>query len=276
MLYCPDIPAFCISLRDSPRRPAFARSATAHSVAFEFVDAISPTDLYRGAVIKDCRVDVTDLRWTQHQQTDPRRQEAPLLFTEICCAYSHIMCWQIAKSRNMDYVCIFEDDAIICRTLKGIKLRNFVDIFHLGDRIPHNWRGEITGDGCGAEGYILSRTGILKCLEIFRILYMPIDLQIMAHELNHVRKSPGIFDYRRDIDRKFYLNGRVATNPYCRHPHQNQSQMYSSDLHRIVAERDQLRLQVAALHRSTSWRVTAPARAIRAAFGWTARGAAHL
>jgi len=227
-------------------------------------------------MIKDCRVDVTDLRWTQHQQTDPRRQQAPLLLTEICCAYSHIMCWQIARSRDMDYVCIFEDDAIICRTLKGIKIPSSVDIFHLGDRIPHNWRGEITGDGCGAEGYILSRTGILKCLEIFRILYMPIDLQIMAHQLNNACKSPRLFDYRRDIGSEFYLNGRVATNPYCRHPHQNLSEMYSSDLHRIIAERDQLRLEVAALHRSTSWRVTAPARAIGAAFGWSARGAVRF
>jgi GR25 family glycosyltransferase involved in LPS biosynthesis len=272
----PNSASFCISLKSSPRKPTFAAAAAAHSVTFEFFDAISPADLMQGVTIEGCRIDITDLRWTYHEQLDPRRQQAPLTFAEIGCAYSHMRCWQIAKAMDLDHGFVFEDDAIICQSLDRIVLPNTTDMLYLGDRVPHNWRGEISGIGCGTEGYALSRAGVLKCLEIFRVLYMPIDLQIMAHQSHYIRSSTRISDYRRDIDSQCYLNARVATRPYCRHPKHNESQMYPSDQQRAVAERDRLRLELEALRRSTSWRLTAPARAIMTAFAWTARDAARF
>lgn len=258
-----DFPIFCISLRDSPRRAAFAASAAAHAVAFEFVDAISPADLRRGVVMEDCRIDITDLRWTRQEPIDPRRQQAPLLFAEIGCAYSHMTCWRIGKARDLDHICVFEDDAVICRGLRGLDMPDAADMLYLGERMPHNRRGEITGDGCGTEGYILSRAGIQKCLEIFRVLRMPIDLQLMAHLSRGPGKAAGGCE----------LNTRVATRPYCRHPGHDDSQIDPSELQRTAAERDRLRLEVEALHRSTSWRMTAPARVLRTAFARTTRGA---
>ena len=223
--------------------------------------------------MKVVEFDITDLRWTQHEQIDPRRQQAPLTFAEIGCAYSHMTCWQIGKARDLDHICVFEDDAIICRNLHGIDIPDAADMLYLGDRMPHNRRGKITGDGCGTEGYILSRTGILKCLAIFQVLYMPVDLQIMAHHACHSGKRTRISDYRRDMDSRYYLNARAAIGPYCRHPDRNKSQIYPSDPQCVVAERDRLRQELEALRRSTSWRLTAPARAIRTAFAWTARDA---
>ena len=263
-----DLAVFCISLRDSPRRATFAAAAAAHSVAFEFIDAISPADLRRGFTIENCRIDITDLRWTRHEQLDPRRQEAPLLFTEIGCAYSHIACWLIGQARKLDHVCVFEDDAIICRPLADISIPATADILYLSERVPHNSRGEMTGAGCGTEGYILSRRGILKCLEIFRVLYMPIDLQLMAHCIGSGDRFAG---YRRDLDIEHCLNGRVVTEPYCRHPEHDQSQVFAINPQRIAAERDLLHRDLAALRHSTSWRVTAPARAMMTALRRTLR-----
>jgi GR25 family glycosyltransferase involved in LPS biosynthesis len=184
-------------------------------------------------------------------------------------------CWNIGKTRDMDYICVLEDDAIICRKLKGIDFPDAADLLYLGERVPHNGRGEIVGDGYGTEGYILSRARMLKCLEIFRVLYMPVDLQIMAHQSHRINEWDRLFDYRRDIDSRYYLNARVAIRPYCRHPDYNESQIYPSDAQHVVAERDRLRRELEALHRSTSWRLTAPARAIRTAFGRTTRDAAR-
>jgi hypothetical protein len=254
-----DTAVFCISLQNSPRRTAFAAAAAAHSVAFEFVDAISPADLRQGFIMEDCRIDITDLRWTRQAPTDPRRQQAPLMFAEIGCAYSHMTCWRIGRARDLDHICVFEDDAVICRSFRGIDMPDAVDMLYLGERMPHDRRGEITGDGCGTEGYILSRAGIQKCLDIFRVLRMPIDLQLMAH-LSHA------------VGGGRELNARVATRPYCRHPDPYDSQIYPSELQRAVAERDRLRLEVEALRRSTSWRLTAPARALKTAFARPPRG----
>lgn len=268
-----DMAVFCISLKESPRRATFAATAAAHSMPFEFIDAICPADLRRGATIEGCRVDITDLRWTHHERADPRRQQAPLAFSEIGCAYSHLTCWQLGKKRGLDHICVFEDDAAICRNPQGIDIPDAADMLYLGNRVPHNKDGEITGDGHGTEGYVLSRAGIRKCLEIFDVLYMPVDLQIMAHQWCNIRRKSRISDYRRDIDSGCYLNARVATRPYCHHPDHNESQMYPSDSQRLVAERDRLRLELKALHRSTSWRLTAPVRALKTALGLAARGA---
>jgi hypothetical protein len=57
-------------------------------------------------------------------------------------------------------------------------------MLYISDRMPRNSLGEAIGyrGGCGSEGYILSRAGIAKCLEIFTVLYMPLDLQLIAHQ----------------------------------------------------------------------------------------------
>jgi GR25 family glycosyltransferase involved in LPS biosynthesis len=270
-----NVAVFCISLKDSPRRPTFAASAAAHSVAFEFIDAIAPADLRQGAGIDGCRVDSTDLRWTYHERNDPRRQQAPLMFAEIGCAYSHMTCWRTGRARDLDYICVFEDDAVIGRNPNGIGIPDATDMLYLSDRMPHNERSEITGQGCGTEGYILSRAGILKCLEIFSVLYMPVDLQVMAHQACQIENGSGLCEYRRNIDSRYYLNARAATEPYCRHPDDGESQIYVPDLERAIAERDRLRLQLEVLHRSACWRLTAPVRAIQSAFARPPRGAAR-
>jgi GR25 family glycosyltransferase involved in LPS biosynthesis len=203
---------YCISLPESPRRKAFAASAAENGLSFEFFDAICIDDLRKGTSVEGCAVDLTDLGWTNHERRDPRRRSAPLLFTEIGCAYSHIKCWQRARQLNADFVVIFEDDAIIKRHPEHNVWPQDADIIYLGDRMPRNKRGEAAGYGCGTDAYTLTRTGISKCLEIFRVLYMPIDLQLIAHQKAQFAHGHGLTKYRRKISNDLYLQAYVASH----------------------------------------------------------------
>jgi GR25 family glycosyltransferase involved in LPS biosynthesis len=263
---------FCISLKDSPRRGAFAALASTHSVAFEFIDAMSTDDVRRGATIGDCRIDITDLRWTHFDRFETRRRHAPLMYSEIGCAYSHMMCWRLAKDRDLDHVCIFEDDAVLCRGLRDIEIPRGADMVYLSNRMPRDCFGKARTPGSGTEGYILTRAGILKCLEIFKVLYMPIDLQLMAHQVSSVKSGFWIAGYRRDLPDDGLLKAYVARRPYCHHPDGGDSEIEPADSRSAAAERDMLRRQLAAMRSSTSWRLTAPIRALKTMFGMWAPG----
>ena len=208
---------YCIALVDSPRRQQFAANASRYSVPFEFIDAVSVENLRHGMAIEGCRLDLTDLSWTLHERHDPRRRHAPLLFTEIACGYAHMRCWQRAKHEDADCLVVFEDDAVICRSFDDIALPPDADMLYISNRMPRNSAGEAIGyRGSGAEGYILSRAGIAKCLEIFAVLYMPVDLQLIAHQRS--MHGLGLSEYRRRLREDLYLNAYVTPQPYCFHP----------------------------------------------------------
>ncbi len=213
----PKTRVYCISLANSANRHAFASNASRYSVYFDFFDAVSVDDLRHGATVEGCKIDITDLAWTFHERPDPRRQQAPLLFTEIGCAYSHILCWQRAKQEGADYLVVFEDDAVMCRSFDDIAVPPDADMLYISNRMPRNSVGEAVGyRGSGTEGYMLSRAGIIKCLEIFSVLYMPLDLQLIAHQRSmHGR---GLSQYRRALSDDLYLNAYVTPQPYCFHP----------------------------------------------------------
>jgi len=213
----PNSRVYCISLANSANRHRFASNASSYSVSFEFFDAVSVEDLRQGKAVEGCKIDTTNLAWTFHERADPRRQRAPLLFTEIGCAFSHILCWQRAKQEDADYVVVFEDDAVICRAFDDIAVPADADMLYISDRMPRNSIGEAVGyRGSGTEGYILSRAGIAKCLEIFSVLYMPVDLQLIAHQRS--MHGLGLSRYRRALPDHLYLNAYVTPEPYCLHP----------------------------------------------------------
>ncbi|CAO3459625.1 hypothetical protein [Azospirillum largimobile] len=194
--------------------------------SFEFFDAVSVEDLRKGFFIENVRVDVTDLRWTDFERHDPRRQNGPLMFTEIACAYSHIQCWRQARDRGLDYLVVFEDDAVPCRSFENISIPKDADLVYISDRMPQNSKGEAAGYGCGMEGYIISRTGIEKCLKIFEIVYMPIDLQILAHQRSQIAFGHSLAEYRRSLQDCQYISAHVTPTPYCLNSGQVKSQIY--------------------------------------------------
>ena len=135
---------------------------------------------------------------------------------EIACAYSHIRAWQIAHALNVDELFVFEDDAKILRSLQAVHCDDTVDILYLSDRVGRTPSGEAL-DGCGTEGYLLSRQGLEKCLHIFRKLYMPIDLQLMAHQVSWANHRRGLAQFRQRLPEESYLNAMAVAAPYCTH-----------------------------------------------------------
>lgn len=220
------IAQFCISLIGSPRRKIFKEAADRFLPSFEFFDAVSVEDLRKGFSIENVRVDLTDLRWTDFERHDPRRQSGPLMFTEIACAYSHIQCWRRARDRGLDYLVVFEDDAVPCRSFQNISIPKDADFVYITDRMPQNSRGEAAGYGCGMQGYVISRPGIEKCLKIFETFYMPIDLQILAHQRSQISFGHGLTKYRRNLLDHEYISAYVTPVPYCVDPGQVESQIY--------------------------------------------------
>ncbi len=207
----------CISVKDSARRQEFSSAAERHGVRFSFADAVTPEHIRAGRVPAGMRVDLTDLRWTFHERHDPRRARSPLLFTELACAYSHMGCWQWAARNEFDFLVVFEDDAEILRPLAEADFAGAFDFKYLSDRMPSDDRGAACGYGCGTEGYLLSRPGLAKVLRLFSTLYMPIDLQLIAHSRAQIEHGHGLTAYRRADLADHYLDARVAGSPACRH-----------------------------------------------------------
>jgi GR25 family glycosyltransferase involved in LPS biosynthesis len=210
--------ALCISRRGSLRREPFAASAREVGLEFEFRDAITRTELMHGFRVDGCTLDLTHLSWVANEQNDPRRAHAPMSFAEIGCAYSHIRCWQEALKQNVDALFVFEDDVSFTRPLTDIMMPPDGDILYLENRMGRDGQGHAAPNGCGAAGYMLSRAGIRKCLEIFSVLYMPIDLQLMIHQHSQIAHSHRLAGFRRNLPDEILLTSYVAEHPYCRHP----------------------------------------------------------
>jgi GR25 family glycosyltransferase involved in LPS biosynthesis len=211
------IAVVCISVKDSARRTEFYAVAEGHGMTFSFADAVTPEDIRAGRIPQGVKVDLSDLRWVFHERNDPRRQRAPLLFTELACAYSHLRCWQWALRNDLDFLVVFEDDAEIVRPFEESDFSGTFDFKYLSDRMPSDASGIACGYGCGTEGYVLSRNGVMKALKLFATLYMPIDLQLIAHSRGQIQHGHGLTAYRRTDLADCYLDARVSASPVCRH-----------------------------------------------------------
>ena len=211
-----NVAAVCISLKESERRAEFSAYADRHGMQFTFVDAVTPDDIRDGKVPSGCKVDLSDLRWTKHVPHDARRKAAPILFTEIADAYSHILCWRKAKRLDVDFLAVFEDDVEILRPFEQMDFSGSWDLKYISDRMPANTLGRAWGNRYGSEGYVLSKRGLDRALKIFSTLYMPLDLQLIAHSQSQIDSGRGVANCRR-WDVADYLDARVASTPLCKH-----------------------------------------------------------
>ncbi len=113
------------------------------------------------------------------------------------CLSSHINVWHEIVEKNVKFALILEDDAVLTgrppvdslgKTLTDI------DIIFVNNRIVPSYHSisvfEITSEsnfclpivnGCGTDGYIVTNQGAQKLLEIFELIFAPIDVQILSH-----------------------------------------------------------------------------------------------
>jgi GR25 family glycosyltransferase involved in LPS biosynthesis len=125
------------------------------------------------------------------------------------CALSHMLIMEsFLKTDNM-YQIILEDDFKVIKPLpnniseieelcKQIKVNpNELDILYLSGRVNRDRIYRIC-NGCGTEGYILTRHGAKKIFELLKNgCDAPIDLKMQAH-FEKARKSGWLRDFRSD------------------------------------------------------------------------------
>lgn len=98
---------------------------------------------------------------------------------ELALILSSIALWEHAYEHDYDYLVVMEDDAKILAPL-SIEIPIDADLVFFNDRSRRDSRGLTSGYVCGTDGYLATRSGIAKLLQIFKEIYMPLDLQMIA------------------------------------------------------------------------------------------------
>ena len=152
---------YVISLTNAhSRRAHIEQEFGKQGISFSFFDAITPDSMEETA--KSLGIDIS---------------QSPLTRGEIACALSHIALFHLAKSQNLNYICIFEDDVhlgenasqflnldYVDNTVDIVKIeRNFETILtklfpsqtYLGRKFY-----QLTAVNPGTGGYIVTKKGI--------------------------------------------------------------------------------------------------------------------
>jgi hypothetical protein len=189
---CDDLEAYCISL-DQPssqwRKEQFQTSAQKHGLEFEWFSAIDgrswTADTFPSWVVhRGRRID-----WFE-----------PLTGGEVGVATSHKTIWQLAWYSRNEGVLIFEDDAILCKDLDCLGVPVDADILFLNDRAVHNHMGEIQEGTCGTDGYLVTRRGLYKLLQIIEHMNMPLDLLMVANSRSFMQGKSMAYMLRNPLN----------------------------------------------------------------------------
>lgn len=155
-----------------------------HGMTGQFIDAVVGYDLDIDKMNENGLID--------------NKLDRPMRRGEIGCYLSHIKTWEAFLKSNNDYALILEDDAVFVDDFKSkfndllLEIDFPFDVIYLNDNCEHHF-----GDKClygrrksknffkpgtvgyGLYGYLLSRDGAIKLLNISLPIQMPIDDKIM-------------------------------------------------------------------------------------------------
>lgn len=151
------------------------------------------------------------------------------------CSLSHAIAWEKALSARAEWSLILEDDSEAdgVEKLRGLQLPPDIDLAFCNDRMVYQESGLTplpllpafdfiirNNTAVGADGYLLSRDGARKLLELFARdgFYSHVDLRLAAYSLtlDEMETLPqrkyiirDICTLRRIYDAKHYLTARV-------------------------------------------------------------------
>lgn len=164
------------------RRNHIIQEFEKQNIPFEFFDAITPDLIEEKA--KEFSIDISN---------------SPLTKGEIACALSHIALWHLAKEKELDYICIFEDDIYLGENAKEFLTNSYVnhdiDVIkiekhsskiiyaanpeaHFCNRNLHKLKSKHTG----TAGYILTAKGIKYLLEKTKVYHLSIPVDVLMFE----------------------------------------------------------------------------------------------
>lgn len=158
---------------------------------------------------------------------------------------SHRDVWSHVASLNLPVAAIIEDDVTLTGPLSidNMKQAFFdVDLVFMNNRVVPDYSrlSEIPFDalssslvptwfGCGTDGYIVTRRGAQKLLELFECVYAPADVQLMAHLEPEIR-GPDLDECRLLRDTSLRLHSKRIYPFLVEHPPIN----YSTSVNRML------------------------------------------
>lgn len=128
------------------------------------------------------------------------------------------------ENNDSEWLIILEDDIDLCEDfnneLKNIENdldileKNNIDFVYLNDSIDLiNCKDNINNKyypvkkGCGFYGYMISKKGMKKLLNIFNPLIFPIDLQSISHFSSYIKYSQFQYREKNFLKQNCYING---------------------------------------------------------------------
>ena len=169
------------------RREHITKEFGKQNITFEFFDAITPNNLELKA--KELGIDISN---------------SPLTKGEIACALSHIALYYLAKEKELDYICIFEDDIYLGENANLLlNNNNYIDdnvdivkieknfdtvilsVFSIKEYLGRKFY-KLTKSNSGTGGYIVTKKGIdflvknikeIKDVEIDNLLFKQLLLK---------------------------------------------------------------------------------------------------
>ncbi len=122
---------------------------------------------------------------------------------------AHLKLWDRLLASKEERICIFEDDAVICRDYGTIETPEDADFLFLNDTVRpmppadvttveeyETWRCDHSFadlvPGCGLYAYIVTRKGAELGLRLFESVFWPSDLQLLAHAHGAIRAGSSL------------------------------------------------------------------------------------
>lgn len=162
---------FCISLPNDERRPVFQKQAEAVGQKFQWWNAVDGRNATREALEA---LTPWSAQWGGPNSHDTLQRPG-----ELALILSSIALWEYAYEHEWDHLVVLEDDTKLLAPLI-IEVPDGADLVFFNDRSGRNAQGFTSGYVCGTDGYFVSRAGIVKLLELFKTIHMPLDLQMIA------------------------------------------------------------------------------------------------
>jgi GR25 family glycosyltransferase involved in LPS biosynthesis len=170
-----------MSIEGDERREPFEQRLAGLQQSFQWWNAIDGRSVSRAEMEA-----MTERRviWDKRGGSDALKRTGELALT-----LSSIELWKHALEKGYEHLAILEDDTTL-RAPIAMPVPDDADLVFFNNRSFRNHNGLTWGGVCGTDGYLVTKQGMEKLLDIFETIFMPLDLQMLVqmesmHQCQH-------------------------------------------------------------------------------------------
>ena len=174
-------PVYCMSIEGDERREIFKRRLMEIGQQFVWWNAIDGRKVSREDMEAKTERRVI---WDERGGSDALK-----LTGELALTLSSIELWKHALAQGFKQIAVLEDDTTLRSTI-AMPVPDDADLVFFNNRSFRNHNGLTWGGVCGTDGYLVTKEGMEKLLDIFETIFMPLDLQMLVqmesmHQCQH-------------------------------------------------------------------------------------------